>query len=35
MYKAIKVLNRKTWFRSIRPDDVSKGNDEWRKLIKE
>jgi hypothetical protein len=25
MYKAIKVLNRKTWFRSIRPGDVSKG----------
>lgn len=35
MYKAIKVLNRKTWFRSIRPGDVSKGKDEWRKLIKE
>lgn len=25
MYKAQKILNRVTWFRSIRPGDVSKG----------
>ena len=25
MYKAQKILNRTTWFRSIRPGDVSKG----------
>ncbi len=25
MYKAQKILNRITWFRSIRPGDVSKG----------
>ena len=34
MYKAIKVLNRKTWFRSIRPGDASKGQFKDYKALK-
>lgn len=34
MYKAIKIINRKTWFRSIRPGDVSKGKFKDYKALK-
>jgi hypothetical protein len=34
MYKAQKIINRRAWFRSIRPGDVSKGKFSDYKALK-